>query len=302
MSPIPRTKGVMQKKNPDSFQSGIDWEKQNIQKKAELVCMAIPGAGIDQKKIKQLLEVVNEQDEIKLKVLYNGVISSLQAYQKDSTAANLKNWKSAEKSLKDFVATLSGLYIEAEKTFPNLLTVIKHLKDNGWKAGKSSIYEDKRKGKIKPREDGLFYLKDVEKYAFDHLKRLDGKKAGDLNEQLQEAKLRAEIKKTEAQAVHWEARAKASSEKYITLDFHNSEVAARASLFSTDLDNFFRSQAAGIVDLVGGNPDKIPDLIDFCLSEKEKMLARYSAEGQKFIAPATIPDPEGEAGNEEEEE
>lgn len=262
--------------------------------------MTIPGSGMDQEKIKQLLELVNEQESIKLKVLYNGVVSSLQAYQKSSTAEHLKDWKAAEKSLKDYVSSLSEMYVESEKAFPNFLAVIDHLQKTGWNCKKSSAYNHKKEGKIKPRADGLFYISDVEKYALAHLKRKDGQKAGDLNDQLQEAKLRAEIKKTEAQAIHWEIRAKSATGEYVRKDFIDNELAARASIFKTDLENFFRSQSAAMVDVAAGAQERVPDFIEYCLAQIEKLLARYSAEGQEFvIEPPPVPNPEPEISDEE---
>jgi excisionase family DNA binding protein len=55
----------------------------------------------------------------------------------------------------------------------NPLAVTEYLKDKGWKVSKSTVYGHLKEGKIKSI-DGVFGIKDVEKYAGLHLKRTDG--------------------------------------------------------------------------------------------------------------------------------
>jgi hypothetical protein len=54
------------------------------------------------------------------------------------------------------------------------------------------------------------------------------------------------------------------------------ELAARAKVFRSDMENFIRAQAAEIIRIVEGDPEKAPELIDFYLEHLEAWLNRYS--------------------------
>lgn len=47
-------------------------------------------------------------------------------------------------------------------------------------------------------------------------------------------------------------------------------------LLKADGENFFRAQAQEMVSIVDGDPELIPDLVEFCLKRWEGFLGRYS--------------------------
>lgn len=54
------------------------------------------------------------------------------------------------------------------------------------------------------------------------------------------------------------------------------ELGRRAQLFRSDGETFWHATAPQIVVLVGGDQEKIPDLIEFGLAAEDDRLARYA--------------------------
>ncbi len=72
-------------------------------------------------------------------------------------------------------------------------------------------------------------------------------------------------------------------------DAFSQALVERAMLFKYDIETFCRSKATDIVNLASGNPEKIPDVIEFLLNETAKWLATYSEEGRSFTVPMPSP-------------
>ena len=58
-------------------------------------------------------------------------------------------------------------------------------------------------------------------------------------------------------------------------DIFEHELAARAVIFNSDLENFVHGKTVEMIALVGGDQTKAPDLIAFLLAEKARILGRY---------------------------
>ncbi len=150
---------------------------------------------------------------------------------------------------------------------------------------------------------GAFRIADVEKYATIFLKRLDGVKA-DLTDAIQQEKSRAEADKLKAQAEHWQIKTAVARGLYVEKDAFERELARRAAVFRSDIENFIRAQAVGIINLVAGDATKAPDLIEYMLAHAEDWLDRYAGE-KEFTVPlpaATAMDTESEEGEEDDSE
>ncbi len=283
-----------------------DWDRASNAQRARMICRAIPEGKMDQEKIKRLLDVADQQDQIKLKVLHNAVVKCIKDYQTESTSARLNDWQKAEGALEAFVTELCGKHFQDEDTLSNILAVVDHLSAQGWKVKKSAVYNHRKEGKIRPQPDGSFRIVDVERYAETYLRRKDGSESGKLDK-LQQEKLVAEIEKTKAQTEHWVNRARASSTAFIPKERHERDLARRAAVFRSDLETFARSEASDIVSLVVGDAGKIPELVGWLLGRFDVFLASYSEE-REFTVPLlpaekdNAPDRDGdeEEGSDEE--
>lgn len=162
--------------------------------------------------------------------------------------------------------------------FKNALEVEQYLTSTGWKIKKSSIYNHIKARKLIPEADGQFTPAEVDRYALANLKKADGSKPQAQLTEADKVAIEAALvrhRRDLAQAEILENKLAAMKGSLVPRDMFESELAARAAIFRSDGENFFRSQASAIVNIVAGDPAKIPDLIAFCLEAHEQHLARY---------------------------
>jgi hypothetical protein len=166
--------------------------------------------------------------------------------------------------------------IESPEPLKNLHAVVKYLKDKGYKIEKSSVYNHQATGKIRPNKEGLYPIADVDKYAQVHLRLADGTpSAGKVLDKAQKEKADAETREKIARARHWELRTGTLEGKFVPRELHENDLAGRAAIFRTDMENFFRTQLPAIVNIVSGDQSKVPEATSFCIDALEEQIARY---------------------------
>ena len=185
-----------------------------------------------------------------------------------------------------------------EKTFRNLKQVSVYLRGKGYKTSKTQIYEHGKARKIRPRDDGKYYLLDVEQYAADYLKSKNTPPQS--SDVTQRRRNEAEAKKLEAQAKHWQIKAKVAEGAYVEKEAFEKALTYRSLLFKQDLEHFARAQAPEICRLVNGDENRIPDLIEYLLNQFALFLNRY-AEDREFIVPAPMNTGQDDLDNDEKE-
>ncbi len=188
---------------------------------------------------------------------------------------------------------------EPEKTLPNILAVVKYLKEAGYRLEKSAAYKHRDEGKLRPRKDGKYYEADILKYAALFLRRLDGSRDDD-TARFALSKAQAEMKKVVAQTAYVAFKTKILEGKYVEKGEFEHALALRASMLKSDIEAFIRGHAPKIVALVGGKAGKTPDLVDYMLEAAAKWMSRY-AEDKEFAVPR-ITTPAAFAAREEKEE
>jgi Asp-tRNA(Asn)/Glu-tRNA(Gln) amidotransferase A subunit family amidase len=230
-----------------------------------------------QDKIKKLLDVVDAREKGELSLLHNAVVQTINAYKSDPTSLNKKNWDSAADGLDKIVDKLWSKYFPGESkdlVLKNIPAVVQYLFDAGWKISTSSAYKHRKSGKISPRRDGSYYISDVEKYAKRWLEPKSG--PGMSIEVLQRERAEADLQKTRAQAQHWETKTRLELGELVSREEWDRELASRARIFRSDIENFIRSEAGELIRMVEGNADKTPVMIDYYLRAVELWLNRYS--------------------------
>ncbi|SCY01657.1 hypothetical protein [Desulfoluna spongiiphila] len=237
----------------------------------------------EQKDTRDINDIAGELSDRDFKVLLKAKQQAQLRVAQEPTAENVRTLNQINKALHDLGQQKKGPEEMSTPTLPNPLAVTEYLNDKGWKVSKSSVYGHLKEGKLKA-VDGVFHIKDVEKYAALHLKRQDGTSPAEEAGQLQKEKLEAETRKAKAQAKHWEMKTLVESGQYIDRDLFNGELAARASIFRNDLETFFRSKAGEMVKRMDGCTDKTSDLVDYCLDQAEDFFGRYS-EPKKWQVP-----------------
>jgi hypothetical protein len=170
---------------------------------------------------------------------------------------------------------------------PNLLKAHDYLHRQGWRVSKSTLYQHHKDGRIRILEDGTISTRDLDKYASTFLKQKDGRRTSEILDKLQEQRAQAETDIIRSKAIHWDVKTKIIKGEYVERTALESELATRAIIFKSDIENFFRGQAEAIIQMVSGDPQKAPDLIDFCLSQAEDWLDRYSGDHVFKVEPVT---------------
>ena len=218
---------------------------------------------------KEISEDLNREEE----ALVKHRDDALELAKRRPTSTNLKSLKKAEAALNEFRA--DHYEVAGEKMFNTLVDVISFLDSEGWKISKSSAYEHKDDGKIRPGSDGKYTLSAVQEYARHHLNRKDGS-SGDETANLQTQKLTEEIRRIASDAAMRELKFKEKQGELIPREHVEIELAARAGDLKTHLDASARSSSTRIIKLVGGDVQKAPELISFMLGINRKVLENYS--------------------------
>lgn len=231
---------------------------------------------ISNERIRTVLETSDEDQRMRIRVLNQAVAETLKAYRSKYSTANLRSWRAAEKELGDYLDQIQadGEDQASDETLPNLAKVLVYLQRSGWKVAQSTLYKHQKLGFIKPDQKGRFPVKKIEAYAAAYLKRLDGSNASE--DKILKRKQEADARKAQAQAEHWELKTKIDSGLYVPRDLFDRELAGRASVLKSDLLTFCRTTAPEIVTLVKGDPELVPDLIQFLTEQVLAALHRYA--------------------------
>ena len=187
------------------------------------------------------------------------------------------------------------------RSFSTLLAVTTYLTEQGYKVGKSTVYNDHHKGMLRKRKNGTYALEDVDRYAAAaHLSRIDG--TSPLSPQIdaaQKERIDLDLRRERAETETCRAQLNSRRRDLITGPLQQ-ELAARIIVLRADLENFFRGQSLAIINLVSGDAQRVPDLLAFCLTALETMLARYAQDREYRIVDASADDPDA-AGDAEAE-
>jgi len=233
---------------------------------------------MEKSRLDKLLKVAAKEEALQLKIYYNASIKTLTAYQQESTTSKLRDLQSAEVALEGFASGLEEKYALDTRTFPNRLAVAEYLKANGWKVSKSTLYNRTGKAKLIPRADGLFYLKDVKKYASIFLKRQEtGQRVQETLDVQQQKKMRLEIEKLEEEVSRSRHKNAVEEGKYIPRDQIELELAGRAAVLDAGLTHLFQSTAGELIEISGGDPRKTAEVVHRLIAEKDRFLNQYAA-------------------------
>ncbi len=195
------------------------------------------------------------------------------------TQANRKAHKEAESALLQFIKERHEP--EIETTFKGLPEVLAYLEAEGWKCGKTKLYDDFNSQKIQAEKDRSFRLSTVQDYARVNLQKNDGTRGGDAVS-LQEQKQHEEMLRIRIDRQQRELKYKELSGDLIRKSDVEGELAKRGIYVKTDFKNIFRSGAVEIIKLVGGDPQTAPALIAYGCGLVDEAMHRYTRPIQGF--------------------
>lgn len=166
-------------------------------------------------------------------------------------------------------------------TFKNCSEVYRWLKGKGYRVSKASAYQAFNDGKLRMNREGNVSVKSVQEYA----KSLKQQATGKTDEQtefdekvpskdaLQRLHLSEKVKKEQFDR-------KVREKEYILRNQVELELASRGATFQNDLEHFAYSEPGNIIEMVGGDHQKAPDLSRYLLEAFHAILNRYASAGQ----------------------
>lgn len=173
---------------------------------------------------------------------------------------------------------MDGNNIQNSDSFSTLPEVLDYLVDSGWKATKATLYRHKDEGKIIPRNEGAYILKDVEKYARTFLKQKStGKRISERIDDLQRRKLERELELADLEYKRKLFAYEKEQEKYLPRDQMELELAARAGILEAGLKHWVQSRVGDWISTVNGDGKRSGELINIMLRDLDQHLNNYAA-------------------------
>ena len=228
--------------------------------------------------MQQVLNVCSPQEAEELKVLYAAQGQCLSTYQASPTAQHKKDYDAAREGYRDRLSELWRRYMQSEEYLKNRLEAVQWLRDQGYKVGKSKLYNDAASGKLKVCNDGSIRVSDLEDYvARQGMEPLrESTEPDEAAEDLQREKIKEELRKLQLQNERQEFERARLEGKYIPRENLELELASRAGVLDSGLRTDIKTHARDWVHLVGGQADRVPDLVEAMLDVLDRRLNEYA--------------------------
>jgi hypothetical protein len=168
--------------------------------------------------------------------------------------------------------------MDEDKPLVNVAEVLDYLAAAGWKVTKTSLYRHQKEGKLLPRPDGAYSLRDVERYARTWLKQLStGKRKTEKMDELQRRKLESELENLELARKRNELAYGKELDRYIHREQMEIELATRAGILDAGLKHWVQSRAAEWIRTAGGDTKKVGELINLMTRDLDEHINSYAA-------------------------
>ncbi len=239
--------------------------------------------------LNKVLAKAAAQEQAEVKVLHNAQVSTLKAYQSDSSASALKNWQAAKGAYQQELDGLAYKYgliggddetvpVPTPESFAELKDVLAYLDRVGWKVARASIFKHQSEKKIKrDKSTGRFMLAAVEKYAGNHLKRKDGSNPGEDQTRLQERKVSSETRLKEAQAKKAELELDIALGKVIPRENLERELVGRGLIIDSSMRHLLKMGAPEWIELVGGDQAQVGLLRDAMMELVDRLMNTFAS-------------------------
>lgn len=202
---------------------------------------------------------------------------TLQRMKKEPTRANIDAWSDANKKLAEL---LEG---DKEPSFPNRVEAHSWLQRQGFKIGKSKLYQDCKHGLLRLQDDGSVFEADLKKYTRKvGLNQLSKTPDADPGE-LQTKKLKAEIDKLRTQNEILQHQRDEKLRKYVSRTDFEMEFAAKVAILKSGLEHMIYSYGFEWSELIlNGNKDSAPQRLIDSMKQNLKKQFNDFADIKKF--------------------
>ena len=224
--------------------------------------------------------VCDKQELTELKILRHALFVTIGSYRDEPSAANKKNWDAASAGYKETVARLT------EKYFPNEVVgrpaPLAHLKaaaayliTEGWKVGKSKVYQDAQLGRIRVQEDRTVEVADALDYARKYLERSSIPDADQVDDLLRVEK-QSQIELIQARKRKLDFEDEQARGRYLDRDAVLLEWSVKLGLLEAYLKNAARTRSVEWAVAVRGDPDRADVLYGMIAAEVDAVLEQLA--------------------------
>ncbi len=219
---------------------------------------------------KNVEELLAKSASTDVQVLLTAKENAKRAALEDPSQANLAALDRASRMLESAMQATTNLR--------DWRAVLAHVDENGRKLGKTKLFDDIKKGRLKKQPDGTFKQRDVDRYMaslpMSGTPDVVAEKAADRQRRKEEE----EIRRIRAVADKEEFDLQVKKGRYILKEQVHLELAARAVTLASGLKTAFEAQHLDLVALVDGNPKKGAALVEKLETMLDEALNEYSRE------------------------
>ncbi|PIE72086.1 MAG: hypothetical protein CSA20_09600 [Deltaproteobacteria bacterium] len=227
---------------------------------------------------------LSPSEDKRVKLILGTASSAIKNYSDDVTIANRKAWLEAEADVNSYVGDLVKKYLlppeeEPSDVFSNKLEVWEYLvNEAGYKISRTQFYQHCKDGLLRPEKiSGSYLLKNVEKYATLHLRRSDsGEIESERERRIREERLEISLEKEKVLLQKEKTDLAKKQGKYIARADFEAAIVSRAVAFMAHLNHTVISVAADCIELVDGDQQKAPQLVDFLNRKIEQRMADFA--------------------------
>lgn len=221
--------------------------------------------------MKQDMEKLLEQSaSTDIKVLLTAKENAKRAVLEDPSPANLAALERASKLVEGAM--------QANANLKDYHAVLAHAEENMRKLGKSKLFEDVRKGRLRKQPDGSFKLRDVDRYLatlpYSGTPDPVYERAADRARRKEEE----EIRRIKAVADKEEFDLAVKKGLFVPKEKVHLELAARAVTLATGIKTAFEARSLEIAEAVDGNPKKAAGLVEILEAILDEGFNEYSRE------------------------
>ncbi len=219
---------------------------------------------------KNVEELLAKSASTDVQVLLTAKENAKRAALEDPSQTNLAALDRASRMLESAMQATTNL-----KDYRAVLT---YTEENGRKLGKTKMFEDIKKGRLKKQPDGTFRQRDVDRYMASLPMAGTPDAVAEKAADRQRRKEEADIRKAEAAAEREEFDLAVKKGKFVPREQVHLELAARAVTLASGLKTAFEAQHLDLVALVDGNPRKGAALVERLEAMLDEALNEYSRE------------------------
>ena len=221
-------------------------------------------------KMQNIDELVAKSAGTDIQALLSAKENAKRAVLTDPSQANLAALERASKMLE--------AAIQAKTNLQDWRGVLSYIAENGHKLGKTKLYDDIGRGRLKKQPDGTFKLRDVDRYMaslpLTGTPDVVAEKAADRRRRKEEE----EIRRIKATADKEEFDLAVKKGRHIPKEQVHLELAARAVTLASGIKTAFEARNLDFVAAVDGNPKKSLALTSLLESILDEAMNEYSRE------------------------